>query len=65
MPQVRSIKDEFTMFESTVAAPRHSLASFCAGGLLMVLERLHLYSAPIIISAECIQDGAAASSAHN
>ena len=61
MPQVRSIEDDFTMFESAGATRRQSLASFCAGGLLTLLERLNLYSAPIIISAECIQDGAAQS----
>lgn len=59
MPQVRSIEDDFTVFETVGAAPRQSLGSLCTGGLLLLLERLHLYSAPVIISAECIQDGAA------
>lgn len=59
MTQVRSIKDEFTMFETTGVSPRQSLAAICTSGLWLVLERLHLCSAPVIISAECIQDGAA------
>ena len=61
MPQVRSIEDDFTVFETVGAAPRQSLGSLCTAGLLMFLERLHLYSAPIIISAECIQDTTAQS----
>ena len=53
MEQVQVIKDTFAAY-GPAAALRRSVAAACRGALLTVLDRLHLYSAPVIISAECV-----------
>ena len=58
MQQVQFIKNSFTAY-APAAVLQPSLASLCLKGLLTMLDRLHLYSAPIIISAECVAADAA------
>ena len=56
MHQAQLAKHTFRMYGS--AAPlRQPFTSACINGLLTLLDRLHLYSAPIIVSAECLPDG--------
>ncbi len=56
MQQAQLVKRTFNVY-SNAASARLPFASLCINGLLTVLDRLHLYSAPIILNAECIPDG--------
>ena len=56
MEQAQLIKDSFAVYSPAAALSQRSLASACRNGLFAVLDRLHLYSAPTIISAECVMD---------
>ena len=54
MQQAQFIKNSFAVYTPAAALSRRSLATACVSGLFAVLDRLHLYSAPVIISAECL-----------
>lgn len=65
MQQAQFIKDSFAVYSPAAALSRRSLTATCVSGLFAMLDRLHLYSAPIIISAECLAGDPAALSGKN
>ena len=58
MHQAQLAKHTFSIYGAATRA-RQPFAFACRSALLTLLDRLHLYSAPIIVSAECLPDGKA------